>query len=42
MTGLAWLARATIDVPSNMEMLFGTMFGTAAWPLGFAIHLTGS
>jgi hypothetical protein len=46
MTALAWIARATMDLPSNMEMMFGTMFGmrqgTSAWLLGLGIHLAGS
>jgi hypothetical protein len=46
MTALMWMGRTMMGIQSNMEMMFGTMFGmmpgNAAWLLGFAIHLIGS
>lgn len=46
MSALMWLGREMMDMPGNMEMLFGTMFGmtqgNTAWLLGFAIHLVVS
>lgn len=43
MTGIMWMARTFMGMPMNLEMMEGTMLvhtpGTAAWVVGFVMHL---
>lgn len=43
MSALMWMARVLMEMPANLEMMLGTMFGmmpsATTWLIGFAIHL---
>jgi len=42
MSALMWMARTMMGMPANLEMMLGTMVtdpGTAAWLIGFVMHL---